>query len=88
MKRFGQISRPNVITHLKLGRKTIQQSIRQQFLLLAEVYNYGISGGQDFDFGTKKVNYFMNGFNNMINFEFKWDAQKTMNLFSLNIQTS
>jgi hypothetical protein len=24
----------------------------------------------------------------MINFEFKWDAQKTMNLFSLNIQTS
>jgi hypothetical protein len=48
-----------VITHLKLGRKTIQQSIRQQFLLHhCEVYNYGISGGQDFDFGDKKVNYF------------------------------
>ncbi|CAH0334580.1 Periplasmic alpha-amylase [Flavobacterium sp. CECT 9288] len=46
------------------------------FYTIAEVYNYGISGGQDFDFGDKKVNYFKNGFNNMINFEFKWDAQK------------
>ena len=46
------------------------------FYTVAEVYNYGISGGQVFDFGDKKVNYFENGFNNMINFEFKWDAQK------------
>lgn len=46
------------------------------FYTIAEVYNYGISGGQDFDFGDKKVNYFENGFSNMINFEFKWDAQK------------
>jgi len=47
-----------------------------KFYTIAEVYNYGISGGQEFDFGDKKVNYFQNGFNNMINFEFKWDAQK------------
>jgi alpha-amylase len=46
------------------------------FYTIAEVYNYGISGGQIFDFGDKKVNYYQNGFNNMINFEFKWDAQK------------
>lgn len=46
------------------------------FFTVAEVYNYGISGGQWFDFGDKKVNYFENGFNCMINFEFKWDAQK------------
>lgn len=46
------------------------------FYTIAEVYNYGISGGQLFDFGDKKVNYYQNGFNNMINFEFKWDAQK------------
>ena len=46
------------------------------FYTIAEVYNYGISGGQDFDFGDKKINYFKNGFNSMINFEFKWDAQK------------
>jgi alpha-amylase len=46
------------------------------FYTIAEVYNYGISGGQLFDFGDRKVNYYENGFNNMINFEFKWDAQK------------
>lgn len=46
------------------------------FYTIAEVYNYGVSGGQDFDFGDKKINYFQNGFNNMINFEFKSDAQK------------
>ncbi|NHM06746.1 alpha-amylase [Flavobacterium sp. CYK-4] len=44
------------------------------FYTIAEVYNYGISAGQDFDFGDKKVNYFKHGFNNMINFEFKWNA--------------
>jgi alpha-amylase len=47
------------------------------FYTLAEVYNYGISTGQDFNFPDKKVNYFQNGFNNMINFEFKWDARGT-----------
>jgi alpha-amylase len=44
------------------------------FYTIAEVYNYGISTGQNFDFGDKKVNYFHHGFNNMINFEFKWNA--------------
>ncbi len=44
------------------------------FYTVAEVYNYGISTGQNFDFGDKKVNYFTHGFNNMINFEFKWNA--------------
>lgn len=44
------------------------------FYTIAEVYNYGISAGQDFDFGNKKVNYFQHGFNSLINFEFKWNA--------------
>ncbi|MGV8945564.1 MAG: alpha-amylase family glycosyl hydrolase [Lutibacter sp.] len=44
------------------------------FYLVGEVYNYGISGGQIFDFGDKKINYFENGFNSLINFEFKWNA--------------
>jgi alpha-amylase len=44
------------------------------FYLVGEVYNYSISGGQFFDFGDKKVNYFENGFNSLINFEFKWNA--------------
>jgi alpha-amylase len=46
------------------------------FYTIAEVYNYGISTGKYFDFGDKKVNYYENGFSNMINFEFKYDAQK------------
>ncbi|MCM4160210.1 alpha-amlyase [Antarcticibacterium flavum] len=47
-----------------------------EFYLVGEVYNYGISGGQNFDFGDRKVNYFDNAFNSLINFEFKWNAQQ------------
>jgi alpha-amylase len=46
------------------------------FYTIAELYNYGISGGRFFDVGERKIDYFENGFNNIINFEFKWDAQK------------
>jgi alpha-amylase len=45
-----------------------------QFYLVGEVYNYGISSGQIFDFGDKKVNYFKDMFTSQINFEFKWNA--------------
>lgn len=55
------------------------------FYTIGEVYNYGISSGQIFDFGDKKVNYFTHGFSNLINFEFKWNAaQKSYEeLFSM-----
>lgn len=46
------------------------------FYLVGEVYNYGISTGQYFDFGNKKVNYFDNAFRSLINFEFKWNAKE------------
>ena len=45
------------------------------FYLVGEVYNYNISGGQYFDFGDKKVNYFDNSFHSLINFEFKSNAK-------------
>lgn len=45
-----------------------------EFYLVGEVYNYGISSGKAFDFGDKKVNYFDNMFTSQINFEFKWNA--------------
>jgi alpha-amylase len=45
-----------------------------QFYMVGEVYNYGIGGAKLYDFGDKKVNYFENGFNSLINFEFKWNA--------------
>jgi hypothetical protein len=74
----GLISKPKANMHLPLGRKTIQQSATTTLLPIAEVYNYNISAGKSFDFGDKKVNYFENGFNSMINFEFKYDAQKRL----------
>jgi len=54
------------------------------FYMVGEVYNYGISSGREFDFGDKKVDYFDNSFNSLINFEFKWNAQQQdpENIFS------
>lgn len=46
------------------------------FFTVGEVYGYGISQKQDYDFGDKKVNYYENGFKSLINFDFKGDANK------------
>ena len=46
------------------------------FYLVGEVYNYAISHGKAFDYGDKKVNYFDNAFNSLINFEIKWNAKQ------------
>jgi len=49
------------------------------FYLVGEVYNYGVSTGQEFDFGDRKVNYFNPAsFHSLINFEFKYNS-KDMN---------
>jgi len=45
------------------------------FYMVAEVYNYYASGGLDFNFGDKKVNYYDYGFDAMINFDFKGAAK-------------
>ncbi|VXC26679.1 Alpha-amlyase [Flavobacterium sp. 9AF] len=47
------------------------------FFLVGEVYGYGVSNKKLYDFGDKKVDYFANGFNSLINFNFKGDANKT-----------
>lgn len=44
------------------------------FYLVGEVYNYGISAKKAFDFGDKKVDYFDDAFDGLINFEAKWNA--------------
>lgn len=49
---------------------------KSPFYMVGEVYNYGISGGREYDFGDKKVDYFSNGFKSLINFELKTDAEK------------
>lgn len=46
------------------------------FYMVGEVYNYGISGGREFDFGDKKVDFFDFGFKSLINFDLKADAHK------------
>ncbi|WP_179375149.1 alpha-amylase family glycosyl hydrolase [Winogradskyella wichelsiae] len=46
------------------------------FYLVGEIYNYGISSGQFYDFGDKKVNYFNPpSFQSLINFEFKYNSK-------------
>lgn len=45
------------------------------FYLMGEVYNYGISGGRNYDYGDQKVDFF-DAFNSLINFEFKYDADQ------------
>ncbi len=47
------------------------------FFMVGEVYNYGVSGGRMFDFGDRKVDYFAHGMQSLINFEFKYDANKS-----------
>ncbi|MBR8537322.1 hypothetical protein KDU71_17265 [Carboxylicivirga sediminis] len=47
------------------------------FFMVGEVYNYGVSGGRWFDFGDRKVDYFANGMQSLINFEFKYDANNS-----------
>jgi alpha-amylase len=46
-----------------------------EFYSVGEVYGYNISNEFIYDFGDKKVNYFADGFNELINFEFKYNAQ-------------
>ena len=48
-----------------------------KFYMVGEVYNYFIGGGRLYDFGDKKVDYFNNGFDALINFDFKGDANKS-----------
>ncbi|MEM5563811.1 alpha-amylase family glycosyl hydrolase [Psychroserpens sp. AS72] len=46
------------------------------FYLVGEVYNYGVSSGQEFNFGDRQVNYFNPpSFQSLINFEFKYNAK-------------
>ncbi len=47
------------------------------FYMVGEVYNYSVSEGRLFDFGDKKVDFFANGFDALINFDLKSDALKT-----------
>jgi alpha-amylase len=45
------------------------------FWMVGEVYNYSASSGQPYDYGDTTVNFFEHGFESLINFDFKYDAE-------------
>ncbi len=47
------------------------------FFIMGEVYNYFLSNGRLYDYNDKKIDFFANGFNSIINFDFKGDANKS-----------
>ncbi|MCW5922572.1 MAG: hypothetical protein KIS77_09520 [Saprospiraceae bacterium] len=48
---------------------------KNDFFMFGEVYNYNISAGRLYDFGDRQVDFYSYGFNSLINFELKNDAQ-------------
>lgn len=53
------------------------------FFMVGEVYGYGISGGRDYSFGDRQVDFFSHSISSLINFQFKQDAlQDYETLFS------
>ena len=47
----------------------------EDFYMVGEVYGFGLGSGQDYDYGDRKVNFFENGFESLINFAFKANAE-------------
>jgi len=45
-----------------------------EFYMVGEVYNYGISAGRLFNFGDVEVDFFAEDIHSLINFEFKYNA--------------
>jgi len=45
------------------------------FYMVGEVYNYFIPAGRLYDFGDRKVDFFNNGFDALINFDLRTEAQ-------------
>lgn len=46
------------------------------FFMVGEVYGYSAPNKRIYDFGDKKVDYFSNGFNSLINFQFSHNAKE------------
>ncbi|CAN5569584.1 hypothetical protein BH23BAC1_BH23BAC1_45660 [soil metagenome] len=48
-----------------------------EFFMVGEVYGFGAGRGRAYDYGDKKVDFFENGFESLINFAFKYDAKES-----------
>jgi alpha-amylase len=51
------------------------KALGEKFFTVAEVYNYSIGHGREFDMGTAKVDFYANGFDALINFALPSDAK-------------
>jgi len=49
----------------------------EDFYMVGEVYGYYIGAEKMYDYGDRKVDFFANGFESLINFSFKGDANST-----------
>ncbi len=45
------------------------------FFMTGEVFGYSIHNGREYDYGDRKIDFFENGFESLINFSFKVDAE-------------
>ncbi|WP_233998759.1 alpha-amylase family glycosyl hydrolase [Microbulbifer pacificus] len=66
------------------ARNPQQKLDDRDFFMVGEVYGYGITGGRDFDFGDRKVNFFDYGFDSLINFDIaaRADREDMESIFS------
>ena len=48
------------------------------FYLVGEVYNYNVQSGRNYDFGDKIVDYFNDSFDALINFNLKYDNNRSL----------
>lgn len=69
---FKQVCDQAFATYKKNNPKKVLDN--NPFFMVGEVYGYYIGGKQYYDYGDRKVNYFENGFDGLINFDFRNEA--------------
>lgn len=74
-KKFAEICQ-DAFTEYKTNNPT-KVLDNNKFFLIGEVYNYTINDAQEFPFPDKKVNYYNNGFDALINFDLRSTQKET-----------
>lgn len=73
---WGELGREARLAFAEWKRSNPDKVLDQNdFYMVAEVYGYGISGERLFNFGDRQVDFYDQGINAMINFEFKESAK-------------
>jgi alpha-amylase len=73
---WGELGREARLAFAEWKRSNPDKVLDQNdFYMVAEVYGYGISGGRLYNFGDRQVDFYDQGIDAMINFEFKESAK-------------